>query len=55
MNVWNSLPIAVPTAGIRLPIQRIITIITMTSSTIITLILIVGWVICTDMSLLLVL
>ena len=55
MNVWNSLPIVVPTAGIRLPIQRVITIITMTSFTIITSIFMVGWVICTDMSLLLVL
>ena len=55
MNVWNCLPIVVPTARIRLVIQRIITIIMMTSRTIITSILIVGWGICTDMYLLLVL
>ena len=55
MNVWNCLPIVVPTAGIRLPIQRLITIIMMTSTTIITSILIVHWVICTDMALFLVL
>ena len=54
MNAWNCLPIVVPTAGIRPPIQRLITIIMRTSTTIITSILIVGWVICTDMSLFLV-
>ena len=54
MNVWNCLPIVVTTAGIRLLIQRLITIIMRTSTTIITSILIVGWVIYTDMSLFLV-